>query len=103
MRPSQGVGVPVEKGIYFSGAGDQRPNFEAKGGKRQYWGTGNIRKLRLGEQGNKPKPNYYRGTRYQENRYPPPYQGSVGPNRQILGVIRGKSDGSVESAHLILA
>ena len=34
MRPSQGVGVPVEKGIYFSVAGEQRPNFEGKGRKK---------------------------------------------------------------------
>ena len=65
--------------------------------KRQYWGTSNIRKLRLGEQGN--RTNYFRGTRGQV----PPHQGSVGPKRQILGVIRAKSDGPGEPAHLSLA
>ena len=90
----------MERGIYFSGAGEQRPYFEGTGRKkRQYRGTGNIRKLRLVEQGN--KPNYFRGTREQVP--PPPPRGSVGPKRQILGVIRAKSDGSGESAHLSLA
>ena len=78
MRPSQGVGVPVDKGIYFSGAGEQRPHFEGeKEKKRQYWGTGNIRKLRLGEQGN--KPNYFRGTREQVPPPPPPTKVVWGP------------------------
>ena len=53
------------------------------------WGTGEQTKL---FQGNK-------RTREQVS----PYQGSVGPNRQILGVIRAESDGSGESAHLSLA
>ena len=71
-----------------------------KGEKRQYWGTSNMRKLRLGEQGN--KPNYFRETREQVPSPPPP-KGSVEPKRQILGVIRAKSDGPDESAHLSLA
>ena len=69
-----------------------------KGEQRQYWGTGNIRKLRLGEQWN--KPNYFRGGGGKGTATH--HQGSVGPKRQILGVIRAKSDGSGESEHLSL-
>ena len=61
-------GVWGNKGIYFRGTGEQRPNFEGNRGtgeQRQYWGTGNIENkfLILGEQGNKPV--YFSGTREQ--------------------------------------
>ena len=57
--------------------------------KIKTWGTGEQTKL---FQGNK-----------RTREHVPPYQGSVGPNRQISSVIRAKSDGSGESAHLSLA
>ena len=41
--PPRGFGEQGNKGIYFRGTGEQRPNFEGKQGEqRQYWGTGNI-------------------------------------------------------------
>ena len=97
MRQSQGVGVPVEKGHLFQRCRGKRPNFEGKGRKKTILGNREHKKIRLGEQGN--KPNYFRGTREQV----PPFQGSVGHKKQILGVIRAKSDGYDESARLSLA
>ena len=44
MRPNSGWGTG-EKGIYFMGTGDQRPNFEGTVEQRKYLGTGNIRKV----------------------------------------------------------
>ena len=49
------------------------------------WGTGEQTKL------------------FQGNKRTGTPQGSVGPKRQILGVIRAKCDGPGESAHLSLA
>ena len=40
LRPSQGFGGTGEKGIYFGGTVEQRPNVEGTGEQRQYWGTG---------------------------------------------------------------
>ena len=54
--------------------------------KIKSWGTGEQTKL-------------FQGNRRIREQVPP-YQGSVLPNRQILGGIRAKSDGSGESAHL---
>ena len=101
MKPSQGVGVPVEKGIYFSGAGEQRPNFEGKGRKKTILGNREHKKIKTWGTGEQTK--LLQGNKRTREQVPHPYQGSVGPNRQILGVIRAKSDGSGESAHLSLA
>ena len=44
-------GVLRNRGIYFRVTGEQRLNFEGPGEQRQYWGTGNITFLILGNMG----------------------------------------------------
>ena len=46
MRPSQGFGVPGEKGIYFRGQGEQRPNFDGKGRTKTILGNREHKKIK---------------------------------------------------------
>ena len=62
-----GFGEQGEKGIYFKGTGEQRPNFEGNRGRKTI--LGNIRKQIFVFLGNRGTSQFISGE--QGNRYPP--------------------------------
>ena len=57
------LGFKQGKGIYFRGTWEQRPNFEGNREKRQYLGTGNIRKQNFDFWGNEKQANLFQGNK----------------------------------------
>ena len=61
--PPRGFGEQGKKGTYFRGTGEQMQNFEENWGKRQYRGTGNIRKQIFDFWGTGEQANLFQGNK----------------------------------------
>ena len=68
VRPSQGFWETGEKGIYFRGTGEQRPNFEGNKGTKTILGNREHKKTNFPFLGNRGTSQFISGE--QGNRYP---------------------------------
>ena len=77
VRSSQGFWGTGEKGIYFRGTGEQRPNFEGNRGTKTILGNREHKKTNFRFLGNRGTSQFISGD--QGNRYPPtPWKGLKG-------------------------